>query len=48
MTYPAGTQGKPHFLPNKHIQVLLKGKVRYLLKSRTHWCRGRSPRFAPP
>lgn len=32
MTYPAGTEGKPHIHPNEQIQVPLKGRVRYLLE----------------
>jgi quercetin dioxygenase-like cupin family protein len=32
MTYPAGTEGKPHVHPNEQIQVPLKGRVRYLLE----------------
>ena len=47
MTYPAGIDGMPHFHPNKHIQVPLMGRVRYLLKNHTCWCRGRSSRFPP-
>jgi hypothetical protein len=41
MTCSAGSRGKPHFRPNKHIRMSFKGKVRDLLKSSTHWCRGR-------
>lgn len=32
MTYPAGTEGKPHLHPNEQIQVPLAGRVSYLLE----------------
>lgn len=29
MTYPAGTEAKPHAHPNEQIQIVMKGKARY-------------------
>ena len=29
MTYPAGTEAKPHTHPNEQFQIVMKGKARY-------------------
>lgn len=29
--YPAGTQAKPHTHPNEQVQVIMKGRVRYVI-----------------
>ncbi len=36
MSYPAGTEAKPHSHPNEQIQVALKGKVMYIIAGVEH------------
>ena len=36
MSYPAGTEGKPHSHPNEQIQVVLEGKARGVINGEEH------------